>query len=64
MSLFTHIAVLVVLIIDLILGATLVANVGGSWAASGFEFLLILGYILFVLRVGPPWSRSDGDRPE
>ena len=32
--------------------------------ASKFEFLLILGYILLVLRVGPPWSRSDGDRPE
>lgn len=64
MSLYTHIAVLIVLVIDLFLGTTLVASVGGRWAGSGFEFLLILGYILFVLRVGPPWSKNDGGRPE
>ena len=59
MSLYSHLAVLAALIIDLTLGAALVDNLLGHYPAVGFEFLIILGYILFVLQWGLPWERRE-----
>ena len=61
MSLFTHIAVLVILVVDLIFGAWMVERIGGRYAMLGFEFLLILGYILLVLRMGVLGQRPKSD---
>ncbi len=52
MSFVTHLAVLCVLVVDLIFGAPMMERVGGRFAMLGFEFLLILGYILLVLQLG------------
>ena len=61
MSFVTHLAVLCVLVVDLIFGAPMVERVGGRFLMLGFEFLLILGYVLFVLRLGVPWRRPESD---
>ncbi len=60
MSLITHLAVFSLLVLDLIFGASLAERFGGRFAMLGFEFLLILGYVLFVLQWGVPWSRREG----
>jgi hypothetical protein len=59
MSLVTHAAVFALLIVDLFVGGSLVERVGGRWAVTGFEFALILGYVIFVLQA-VPWLRRDG----
>jgi hypothetical protein len=59
MSLITHLAVLALLGIDLFFGGELVQRVGGRWAMTGFEFVLILGYVIFVLQL-VPWRRTGG----
>ena len=63
MSLFTHLVVLFILLVDLIFGAAMIERVGGPYAMRGFEFLLILGYIIFVLQWGVPWGRRERDDP-
>lgn len=61
MSLLVHLAILVVLIVDLAFAATVVDRLWGRWAAVGFEFALILGYVLFVLQMGAFLGRRDDD---
>lgn len=61
MSLITHLAVLGLLVVDLIFGAAVLDRFWGRWAALGFEFLIILGYVLFVLQWSVPWGRREGD---
>jgi hypothetical protein len=58
MSLVTHVAVLGVVVLDLIFGASLVQHFAGSWAAVGFEFIIILGYVLLVLQL-TPWRKDS-----
>lgn len=60
MSLTAHVLVLLVLIVDLIFVSTVIDRVWGHWATTALEFLLILGYVLFVLRIGGPWGDRDG----
>lgn len=60
-SMLLHIAVFAVLIVDLIFGSSLVHQFAGRWASFGFEFVLILGYIIFVLQWGVPWGRRGDD---
>ena len=61
MSLITHVVVLCVLIVDLLVGSVLIDRFWNRWAATGFEFVLILGYIIFVVQWGVPWGRREGD---
>lgn len=61
MSLAAHVAVLGVLVLDLILGATIVHDFLGRWASVGFEFAMILGYVLLVLQ-WVPWRNIDEGR--
>ena len=61
MSLTTHLAVLAVVIIDLIFGAAAVGRFGGGYADAAFEFIIILGYVLFVLQWGVPWGKREED---
>ena len=61
MPLVMHIAILGLLVLDLIVGATIAQRFVGGWAATGFEFLLILGYVVFVLQWGVPWANREGD---
>jgi hypothetical protein len=51
-SLIAHVLVLALLGIDLFFGGSLAEEIGGRWAMLGFEFLLILGYAVFVLQFG------------
>jgi len=57
MTLFAHLAVLGLVVLDLVVGAPVVGRFGGRWAAVGFEFAIVLGYILLVL---PSWRRGSG----
>ena len=59
MSIFSHVAVLGLLALDLLFGGQMIERFGGRFAVIGFEFVLILGYTLFVLQL-LPW-RSDGE---
>lgn len=61
MSLFTHVAVLCLLVVDLLVGSLVIGAFWNSWAAMAFEFALILGYIIFVVQFGVPWGRREGD---
>lgn len=61
MSLTTHLAVLAIVIIDLIFGAAFVGRFGGGYAATAFEFIIILGYIIFVLQWSVPWGKREED---
>ena len=61
MSLTTHLAVFAILIIDLIFGAAAVGRFGGPYAATAFEFITILGYVIFVLQWGVPWGKREED---
>ncbi len=61
MSLTTHLAVFAILIIDLIFGSAAVDRFGGRYAATAFEFIIILGYVLFVLQWGVPWGKREED---
>ena len=60
MSLITHVLVLAVLIVDLIFVSTVIDRFWGHWATIALEFLLILGYAIFVLRLGGPWGDRGG----
>lgn len=58
MSLVAHLAVLGLVLLDLMLGSPAVGRFAGRWAAIGFEFAVVLGYLLLVL---PAWRRGrDG----
>jgi len=59
MSLGMHVAALALLILDLVVGGWTIERFGGEWALTAFEFLLILGYIIFVLQWGAPWGRRE-----
>lgn len=61
MSLTMHVAILGLVIVDLIAGAALVNRYLGSGPAFGFEFLIILGYILFIVLRGRPLGDREGD---
>jgi len=56
MTLFAHLAVLGLVVLDLVVGAPVASRLGGRWAAVGFEFAIVLGYILLVL---PSWRRGE-----
>ena len=62
MSIVVHLFVLALLLLDLFLGSPIVARYIGRWAAVAFEFLLILGYVLFVIQPGLPWRRQNPDQ--
>jgi hypothetical protein len=59
MSLLSHLLVLGLLGVDLFFGGSLVEDLGGRWAMLGFEFALILGYVMFVLQFGSFFGRPE-----
>jgi hypothetical protein len=59
MSLVAHLGTLALLIVDLAVGGPVVHHLAGRWALTGFEFALILGYVLLVLQL-IPWRRPGG----
>ena len=59
MSLVAHLGTLAVLIVDLAVGGPVVSHLAGRWGLIGFEFVLILGYMLLVLGL-VPWRRPGG----
>ena len=61
MSLTMHLVVLVLLVIDLLVGGWAVGELGGYYANRAFEFVMILGYIIFVLQWGVPWGQRERD---
>ncbi len=61
MSLTMHLAVLVLLVIDLLVGGWAAGKLGGHYATTAFEFVMILGYITLVLQWGVPWGRRERD---
>jgi len=60
MSLAMHVAVLGLLLIDLALGGQVVRHFLGRYPTIGFEFAIILGYVLFVLQWLPWRDRESG----
>lgn len=69
LSLWTHLAAVVALVINLWIAGDFVEAWLGHGARSGFELLLILGYAVFVLGIRVPlafWRRPQeppGERP-
>ena len=61
MSLTTHLAVFAILMIALLFGSEAVDRLGGRYAATAFEFITILGYVIFVLQWGVPWGKREED---
>ena len=61
MSLTMHLAVFVLVVVDLLVGGWAVGKIGGSYATTAFEFITILGYIIFVLQWGVPWGQRERD---
>ncbi len=59
MSLISHLAVLGLVVIDLVVGSPVVGHLAGRWAAIGFEFAILVGYVLLILQ-WLPWRRPDG----
>ena len=59
MSLVAHVGTLALLILDLAVGGPVVGRLAGRWGLIGFEFLLILGYLLLVLQLAP-WRGTGG----
>jgi hypothetical protein len=58
MSPAAHAIVFGLLIVDLLVGAYAIELFWGHWPAIGFEFAIILGYVLFVLQ-WLPWRRPQ-----
>ena len=58
MSLIAHLGTLALLVLDLAVGGPLISRFAGRWALIGFEFVLILGYMLLVLQL-VPWRDAD-----
>jgi hypothetical protein len=61
MSLTTHVAVLSLLVLDLLVGGSAVERYLGHFGLTAFEFVMILGYIIFVLQWGVPWGQREND---
>ncbi len=61
MSLTMHLAVFALVVVDLLVGGWAVGNLGGQRATTAFEFITILGYIIFVLQWGVPWGQREQD---
>ncbi len=61
MSLTMHLAIFVLVVVDLLVGGWAVGRLGGHYATTAFEFITILGYIIFVLQWGVPWGQREGD---
>jgi len=61
MSLTMHLAIFGLVIVDLLVGGWAVRQLGGRYAVTAFEFLTILGYIIFVLQWGVPWGQREQD---
>ena len=61
MSLTMHVIVFTLLVVDLLVGGWAVGRFGGHRATSAFEFITILGYIIFVLQWGVPWGQGERD---
>ena len=59
MSLTMHLVALALLVLDLAVGGWAIGRLGGRFAAYGFEFVMILGYIVFILQFGVPWGQRD-----
>ncbi len=59
MSLTMHLVALGLLVLDLSVGGWAIGKLGGRFAAYGFEFVMILGYIVFILQFGVPWGQRD-----
>ncbi len=59
MSLTMHLVALSLLILDLSVGGWAIGRLGGHFATSGFEFVMIFGYIIFILQFGVPWGERD-----
>ena len=47
------------LIVDLSVGGWAIGRLGGHFATSGFEFVMLFGYIIFILHWGVPWGQRD-----
>ena len=62
MSFGAHLAVFGLLILDLVLGSSAIDRLWSHWGAVGFEFAIILGYVLLVLQWWP-WKRPDDAGP-
>ena len=63
MSLIAHLGTLAVLIVDLAVGGPVVSHLAGRWGLIGFEFVLILGYMLLVLQFVPRRDAGRGGGP-
>ncbi len=61
MSLSMHLAVFGLLVVDLLVGGWAVGRLGGHYATTAFEFVVILGYIVFVLQFAVPWGQKERD---
>ena len=61
MSLTMHLAVFALIVVNLLVGGWAAGRLGGSYATWAFEFITILGYIIFVLQWGVPWGQREGD---
>lgn len=62
LSLWTHLAAAAALIVNLWIGGDFVEAWLGHAARSGFELLLMLGYVVFVLGIRVPlafWRRPQ-----
>ena len=61
MSLTMHLVVFVLVIVDLLVGGWAAGRLVCSYATTAFEFITILGYIIFVLQWGVPWGQGERD---
>ena len=59
MSLTMHFVALTLLVLDLAVGGWAIGRLGGHFAAYGFEFVMIFGYIIFILQWGVPWGERN-----
>ena len=62
MSFLAHVGVFGLLIVDLLFGSFAVERLWSHWGAVGFEFAIILGYVMLVLQWWP-WKRPDDAGP-
>ena len=61
MSLTMHLAVFVLVVVNLLVGGSAAGRLGGHYATMAFEFITILGYIIFILQWGVPWGQGERD---
>jgi hypothetical protein len=66
LSISTHVAAFIALVLNLWLAGDLVETLAGHYARGGFEMLLIVGYAVFVLGIRIPlafWRRPEEEPP-